>query len=71
MLERGVETAVHYRKPPHLQHAYAEAFRSGQFPVAEQLASEVVSLPVGPELGEPEAQYVARCIEEESLGIAA
>ncbi|HEY5975462.1 MAG TPA: DegT/DnrJ/EryC1/StrS family aminotransferase [Geobacteraceae bacterium] len=47
----GVQTLIHYPIPPHLQQAYAGAgFGEGSFPLAEQLAREVVSLPMGPHL---------------------
>ena len=46
--EAGVGTLIHYPVPPHLQEAYAEmGFGVGAFPVAERMAGEVVSLPMG------------------------
>ena len=46
--EAGVGTLIHYPVPPHLQAAYAEmGFGVGAFPVAERMAGEVVSLPMG------------------------
>lgn len=44
---RGIETAVYYPVPPHLEGAYSKHFRPGQFPIAERLANEVLSLPIG------------------------
>jgi dTDP-3-amino-3,4,6-trideoxy-alpha-D-glucose transaminase len=44
---RGIETAVYYPVPPHLEGAYSKEFKPGQFPIAEQLANEVLSLPIG------------------------
>lgn len=43
--DHGVQTDIHYATPPHLQPCYAE-FHSAHLPVAEQLANEVVSLPI-------------------------
>lgn len=40
----GIETGVHYPVPPHREAPYAAL---GRFPVAEQLAAEVLSLPIG------------------------
>ena len=45
----GVQTLIHYPTPCHLQPAFADlGFRSGQFPLAERLAREVLSLPMWP-----------------------
>ena len=51
-LERaGIATMIHYPIPPHLQKAYAAmALNEGDLPIAERLASEVLSLPIGPHL---------------------
>lgn len=59
LAEQGVGTIIHYPVPPHLQHAYADLrLGPGTLPVAEQLASEVLSLPIGPHLGEEQAGQV-------------
>lgn len=45
----GVGTLIHYPIPPHLQQAYASAgYMRGQFPVAEKIADQCLSLPIGP-----------------------
>lgn len=50
----GIGTAVHYPVPIHLQGAYRSlGYRRGDFPVAEKLAEEIVTLPLFPEM-EPE-----------------
>ncbi|HEY0996786.1 MAG TPA: DegT/DnrJ/EryC1/StrS family aminotransferase [Gemmatimonadaceae bacterium] len=59
----GVETIVHYPTPPHLQGVYAAAgWGEGSFPVAERLARQVLSLPIGPHLGEAQAERVVRAV---------
>lgn len=51
--EQGVETLVHYPLPPFAHPALRDRLTSTpNFPVAERLAAEVLSLPVGPHLGE-------------------
>jgi dTDP-4-amino-4,6-dideoxygalactose transaminase len=47
--ERGIGTLIHYPLPPHLQEAYVPLrFRQGQFPIAEQIAQQCLSLPLYP-----------------------
>jgi dTDP-4-amino-4,6-dideoxygalactose transaminase len=51
LTEAGIGTLIHYPVPPHLSGAYADAgFKSGAFPIAEQLSQTVLSLPMGPHL---------------------
>lgn len=55
----GIHTGVHYPIPVHLQPAYSDlGYRRGDFPVAEQAASEVLSLPMFPELNEEQIAAV-------------
>ena len=49
LAEQGIETGVHYPVPLHRQPALAD-LDGGDFPAAEALADEVLSLPVFPEL---------------------
>jgi dTDP-4-amino-4,6-dideoxygalactose transaminase len=47
----GVQTLIHYPIPPHLQRAYQSlGITPGALPLAESLANEVLSLPMGPHL---------------------
>jgi len=60
----GIGTLIHYPCPPHLQAAYAEAgYSRGSFPIAERLADEMLSLPIGPHLSEQEANEVVSAIK--------
>lgn len=53
--EAGIPTAVHYPIPLNLQPAFAELNQGeGSFPIAEQIAKRVMSLPMGPDLREKE-----------------
>ena len=59
----GVQTLIHYPIPPHRQQAYAEMdLAAGSLPIAEQLAAEVLSLPIGPHLGMDSATRVADAV---------
>jgi dTDP-4-amino-4,6-dideoxygalactose transaminase len=50
---------IHYPIPPHLQAAYVSAgFAATDFPLATQLADEVLSLPMGPHLSDAEVNQV-------------
>jgi dTDP-4-amino-4,6-dideoxygalactose transaminase len=58
----GIGTGIHYPIPLHLQKAYASLnYRLGDFPVAERVAAEIVSLPMFPKLT---AEQQARVAEE-------
>ena len=47
----GIQTLIHYPIPPHLQTAFARSgWSPGAFPIAERIAREAVSLPIGPQL---------------------
>jgi len=62
--EKGVGTLIHYPIPPHLQEAYGElGFGRGSFPLAEQLADEVLSLPMGPHLSKQQLIYIANSLQ--------
>jgi dTDP-4-amino-4,6-dideoxygalactose transaminase len=62
---REVGTQVHYPVPPHLSRAYAAAgWRRGAFPLAEQLAGEVLSLPIGPHTTSDQVDFVCECVRK-------
>jgi dTDP-3-amino-3,4,6-trideoxy-alpha-D-glucose transaminase len=58
--QAGVGTLIHYPVPPHLSGAYRDAgFRRGDFPIAEQIAREELSLPLHPHLTAEQVEEVA------------
>jgi dTDP-4-amino-4,6-dideoxygalactose transaminase len=58
----GIGTGIHYPIPLHLQKAYAcFKYRTGDFPVTEKVAAEIVSLPMFPQLT---AEQQARVVKE-------
>ncbi len=58
--EHGIGTAIHYPNPVHLQPFYSNGIdRHGQFPVAERICNEILSLPLYPELTEEQVEIVA------------
>ncbi|KAF0285581.1 erythromycin biosynthesis sensory transduction protein eryC1 [Spiribacter sp. SSL99] len=59
----GVGTLIHYPIPPHMQEAYADLHLAPDaFPLAQQLAGEVLSLPMGPHLSPEAAQQVQKAL---------
>lgn len=59
--EAGVGTLIHYPVPPHLQTAYAVmGFGAGAFPVAERMAGEILSLPMGPQMAAEGVEVICR-----------
>jgi dTDP-4-amino-4,6-dideoxygalactose transaminase len=61
----GIGTGIHYPIPVHLLQAYeALGFRPGDFPVAEQAASQVLSLPMFPDLSPEQQRLVVSCVLE-------
>lgn len=59
LTEAGIGTLIHYPIPPHMQAAYAEmGIAPDALPLARELASEVLSLPIGPQLENKEVDQV-------------
>lgn len=57
LAQAGVQTLIHYPIPPHRQAAYAGlGIAPGTLPIAERLAAEVLSLPMGPHLSSAQAE---------------
>jgi dTDP-4-amino-4,6-dideoxygalactose transaminase len=60
---QGIGTAIHYPIPLHLQKAYTSLnYATGDFPVAEKVAREVVSLPMFPTLTVEQQKRVAEAV---------
>lgn len=57
--ENGVSTGLHYPVPLHLQECFGHlGYSKGDFPVAEKLSEECLSLPMFPHLTDNETEYV-------------
>ena len=62
---KGIATGLHYPIPIHLQPAYAElGYKRGDFPVTEEYAELILSLPIFPELDDDKVTYVTDAIRE-------
>jgi dTDP-4-amino-4,6-dideoxygalactose transaminase len=65
LAQRGIETAVHYPTPLHLQPAYSHLGRGpGSFPHAERACQQVLSIPVFPGLTDEQVLHVATSLRE-------
>ena len=63
LLEADIETGIHYPVPLNLQPICAPlGFKAGQFPVTEQYAQEILSLPMFAELTESEVQRISETV---------
>ena len=57
--EKGIPTAVHYPMPLHLQECFRYlGYKEGDFPIAEKISKEILSLPMNPYLTEEEIEYI-------------
>lgn len=61
----GVQTAVHYPVPVHLQEAFADlGYKAGSLAHTERACQEVLSMPLFPEMTEEQVAYAAHCLTE-------
>jgi dTDP-4-amino-4,6-dideoxygalactose transaminase len=65
LAEAGIGTGIHYPIPLHLQNAYQHLkYKKGDFPVTERVATEIVSLPMFPQMtGEQQSRVAAKVRE--------
>jgi dTDP-4-amino-4,6-dideoxygalactose transaminase len=62
---KGISTGIHYPIPIHLLEAYKDlGYKVGDFPVTEEYANKILSLPMFPELSHEQVEYVAKSIIE-------
>jgi len=65
LAEAGIGTGIHYPIPLHLQNAYQHlSYKKGDFPVTERVATQIVSLPMFPQItGEQQSRVAAKVRE--------
>jgi dTDP-4-amino-4,6-dideoxygalactose transaminase len=62
---RGVQTAIHYPRPVHLQLPYVElGYRPGSLPHTESACERCLSMPLYPELSPEQVRYAAETLVE-------
>lgn len=63
--DNGIGTNIHYPYPLHLQESYKfVGYKQGDFPIAEEYASKLLSLPMFPEMTDEQVDYVVSKIKE-------
>jgi dTDP-4-amino-4,6-dideoxygalactose transaminase len=65
---RNIQTTIHYPTSIHLQPAYRDlGYRAGDFPEAEALFREVVTMPLFPEMRDDEVERVVAAVRDWAL----
>jgi len=63
--KQGIETKIHYPNPLHLEKAYNFLnYQKGDFPIAEKLSNQILSLPIYPGLSNKHILFIAEKIKE-------
>jgi dTDP-4-amino-4,6-dideoxygalactose transaminase len=63
--EAGIGTGIHYPIPLHLQKAYkALGYKMGEFPICEEIATKIVSLPMYPQLSGYQQRHIISAIAD-------
>ena len=64
-MEKGIPSQVYYPVPLHLQRAYSDlGYREGSLPVAEELCSKVLSLPMHTEMEKNQVEYITQQVQQ-------
>ncbi|MDP6906078.1 MAG: DegT/DnrJ/EryC1/StrS family aminotransferase [Candidatus Thalassarchaeaceae archaeon] len=61
----GIDTAIHYSTPTHLQPIYSQHHQSklGTLPFTEEICKNLVAIPVFPQLTDDEVEYIISSIQ--------
>lgn len=57
--EKGIPSMIYYPVPLHLQQAYRYDYKLGDFPVTEEIAADIISLPIHTELTDDQIDLIA------------
>lgn len=64
LLNRNIQTGIHYPLPLHLQKSLKSlGYKKGDFPVAEKLSKQILSLPIYPELTFKQQTFIVESIK--------
>jgi dTDP-4-amino-4,6-dideoxygalactose transaminase len=65
LLDFGIQTGIHYPVPVHLQKSLKFlGYQSGDFPVSEKLAQQILSLPLFPEISKEQQDWIVKKIKD-------
>ncbi len=65
LLDFGIQTGIHYPVPIHQQKALKYlGYKSGDFPVSEKLAQQIISLPLFPEITKEQQELIVKKIKD-------
>jgi len=65
LAEAGIGTGIHYPIPLHQQKAYQNlGYKTGDFPVTERVACEILSLPMFPQLTDAQQDLTVNAVRE-------
>lgn len=61
--KKGIGALIHYPTPLHLQGAYKElGYKKGDFPVAEKISTQILSLPIFPYIKSAQIKFIANTL---------
>jgi len=64
LAKKGISVLIHYPIPLHLQEVYKDlGYKKGDFPVAEKVAQEIISLPMYPHLKEKQLKFIINTLK--------
>ncbi|MDU0203701.1 DegT/DnrJ/EryC1/StrS family aminotransferase [Paenibacillus sp. MAH-36] len=63
LLERGIQTLIHYPIPPHKQEAYKE-WADESYPLSEEIHREILSIPISPVMPLVDAKAVVEALND-------
>ncbi len=68
---RGIGAGIHYPYPLHVQPAYSSlGYAPGAFPITERRASQILSLPLYPELSQEQIEHIVAAVKAFDAGIS-
>ncbi len=62
--EQGIPSMIYYPVPLHLQEAYKYEYKYGDYPVSEEIAKDIISLPMHTELTDEQIDLIASKVIE-------